>query len=319
MTLTAYKTPLDIANRALQHLGVPRIASFADGTQAANETAYAYDKVRQAELRRNLWRFATRRAVIRPIDATTMLVQPALWNMTISYTIGSIVAFPSGSNWVALSVNQGVEPSNTAVDVNGNLVWDSYYGPLTASRFDMTTFVDPSFAAAQGGGGNVGPPGPPGPPGPAGPAGPAGPTGPMGTPGIPGTPGSTGPAGATGPAGPTGPTGPTGPQGPPGTPPTVATGVAAAGIAQGTATSLTANENEVTSSTSGSAQGVKITLNTPGVRTVVHNYSGNQIDVYPPTGGQINRLGTNASFSVADGTSVEFDCMTATQWDTVSP
>jgi hypothetical protein len=136
MTLTAYKVPLDIANRGLQHLGVPRINTFADGSQAANEMAFAYDKVRQAELRRNLWRFATRRAVIRPIDLTTMLIQPSAWDPTVNYPIGSIVSFPTGANWMAISRNTNVQPSNTATDINGNLAWDSYYGPMTASQFN---------------------------------------------------------------------------------------------------------------------------------------------------------------------------------------
>jgi hypothetical protein len=138
MTSSSYKQPLDIINRSLQHLGVPRVASFSDGSQAANEMMFAYDKVRQAELRRNLWRHATRRAVIRPIDLTTMKIDPAPWDPSIVYTIGSIVAYPQGSLWVALVVNSGIPPGNTGVDANGALAWDSYYGPVTVPQFVPT-------------------------------------------------------------------------------------------------------------------------------------------------------------------------------------
>jgi hypothetical protein len=67
-----FTTPLDIVNRALQHCGRRRIFSFTDLTDNAQEMAFLYDKLRRAELRRNVWTFATRRTVLRPIDFTTM-------------------------------------------------------------------------------------------------------------------------------------------------------------------------------------------------------------------------------------------------------
>ena len=46
----AYLTPVDVANRALQHLGATRIDAalgFAESSLNASETAFAYDKLLQ--------------------------------------------------------------------------------------------------------------------------------------------------------------------------------------------------------------------------------------------------------------------------------
>jgi hypothetical protein len=95
----------------------------------------------------------------------------------------------------------------------------------------------------------------------------------------------------------------------------VATGVAAAGSSQSTATPLTKQDNQVTSGTGG----VMLTLNTPGVPTFVHAYAGATILVYPTVGGQINGIGVNAPYTVVDGSSMAFNCLTSTQWYSTSP
>ena len=131
-----YKTPFDIANRACQHLKVPRISTFSDMSPPSNELGFSYDKVRQYELRRNHWRFATRRAVLRAIDQTTMHLAPSLWSATVAYTAGSIVDYPIGTSWICNAPNTGEVPSVTTLTASGRLVWDSYFGPLTASMWN---------------------------------------------------------------------------------------------------------------------------------------------------------------------------------------
>ena len=66
--------PLDIMNRACQHLGVPRITSLnpIDDTKEAAELNFVYDKVRQAELESNLWRFATKRVIRAVLKAADL-------------------------------------------------------------------------------------------------------------------------------------------------------------------------------------------------------------------------------------------------------
>ena len=63
-----FTVDVDVANRALQHCGQPRIDStlgFSEGTQRAQEIQFAYGKIKRAELRDNPWRFATRRTALR--------------------------------------------------------------------------------------------------------------------------------------------------------------------------------------------------------------------------------------------------------------
>ena len=101
----------------------------------------------------------------------------------------------------------------------------------------------------------------------------------------------------------------------------VALGITAAGTTQGTATSLTAQDNQVTGSSASSVpyNGVIITITQQGVPTAVHNYSPNPINVYPPVGAQINNLGVNVSYLIYAGSSMDFRCLSATQYYSTSP
>ena len=56
----------DIANRALQLLGDKRITSLAENSVPAREMNAAFAIVRDAELRRHVWGFATTRATLAP-------------------------------------------------------------------------------------------------------------------------------------------------------------------------------------------------------------------------------------------------------------
>ncbi len=137
-----FKTPVDIANRALQHIGQPRIVAFTDDSKAASECGFAYDKVRKAELRRNVWRFATRRTVLRPITATTMLLVPPLWGAGSYYQPGQIVSNGTdatgadGTYWVNNTAFNAAEPGTDGT-------WDLYFGPMTVSLYDSTVSYFP--------------------------------------------------------------------------------------------------------------------------------------------------------------------------------
>lgn len=54
----------DVANRALQMLGEGRITSLTENSPAAREVDASYEIIRDAELRRNVWGFATSRATL---------------------------------------------------------------------------------------------------------------------------------------------------------------------------------------------------------------------------------------------------------------
>lgn len=80
---------------------------------------------------------------------------------------------------------------------------------------------------------------------------------------------------------------------------TPALGVSAAGTNQGTATALTANVNQVT--TVGAGQGVALPTPVPGAEPiVVSNQGAHTLSVYPPTGVEIDALGVNVAYSLAD-------------------
>src|ERR1700684_3119271 len=132
-----FQTSVDIANRACQHCGVPQLddtLGFSEQSTRSSALSFAYGKVKRAELRRNVWRFATRRTVIRPIDTNTMFLTPTLWQSGVTYFQGSIVADSSGFLWISkIQNNLGTQP-NTSTQT----VWDPYFGPLTVGVFDST-------------------------------------------------------------------------------------------------------------------------------------------------------------------------------------
>jgi len=115
------------------------------------------------------------------------------WVDSAAYSIGDAVA-ESGSSYVALLANTGVDPATDVAGSGGH--W--------------------AVLANQGVTGATGLTGAPGPQGPTGLTGATGPQGPTGLTGATGPQGPTGLTGATGPQGPTGLTGATGPQGPTG-------------------------------------------------------------------------------------------------------
>lgn len=128
----AFKSPVDIGNRALQHCGADRISSFTDDSKRAAEVSFVYDKVREAELKRNIWTFATKRATLRAIDTTTMLIDPALWSPSTTYYRNSIVSDEIGNLWISMI------PVNLNNDPLLSTFWEPYFGPMTVSLYDTT-------------------------------------------------------------------------------------------------------------------------------------------------------------------------------------
>jgi hypothetical protein len=137
-----YNTREDICNRALQHLGVnsvDRISSLTDGTKAARECALAYDKVREAELRRKAaWRFSIREAALRPVDTTTTkLYVPPVYASGTTYTVGDIVTYTDAADstsrwWLS------TKTSNTGNTPTSGDPWENYFGPDVATSYDST-------------------------------------------------------------------------------------------------------------------------------------------------------------------------------------
>lgn len=139
--MPAFTSPVDIGQRALQHCGAQRmdpILGFNDtSSRGASEVSSVYDKVREAELQRNIWTFATKRVVLRAITTgaasnNTMLMQPALWSPSNSYYRGSVVADQSNNLWISRVQN------NINNDPLLTTLWEPYFGPLAVAAWDTT-------------------------------------------------------------------------------------------------------------------------------------------------------------------------------------
>lgn len=124
---------LDIANRACDHLGQSPIESITEDSSKNEILARVYDKLRPAELRRNVWIFSKRKVILRPISPTTMLLDPREWASSLAYPVGAIVKDVNGYLWTSRdALNQGDEPGQSES-------WDQYFGTLTVELYDADT------------------------------------------------------------------------------------------------------------------------------------------------------------------------------------
>jgi hypothetical protein len=146
----SFQIPLDIVNRALGHCGRKRIYSFADPSAQAAELSFVYDKCRDAELSRNVWAFAIRRAVLRPIDTATVIWSPPTWVATTSYAAGAVISYtPVGLNASELGANPLSYLWYTDLAITGSVAnptpdvataWHRYFGPVTADPYVATSY-----------------------------------------------------------------------------------------------------------------------------------------------------------------------------------
>ena len=125
--MPGFQTPYDIGNRAAQHCRAERFSAFTDFSASAQEIGFVYDKLREAELRRRVWRFAVRRSVLRAIDSTTLLWTPPAYASATSYSFGQVVTY-NGEWWQAKTASTGQTPAAGAY-------WQHYFGPDTLELF----------------------------------------------------------------------------------------------------------------------------------------------------------------------------------------
>jgi hypothetical protein len=92
-----------------------------------------------------------------------------------------------------------------------------------------------------------------------------------------------------------------------------AAAVAAAGTTQGTATALTADQNNIATGTAN--QGVILPTGLPGMRNLVWNSTGATIKIYPPGTGQIDAAGASTAVTLTSAhRAAEFFCQSANTW-----
>lgn len=128
-------------NRACQILELPRIRGNGDASLQYFELSFLYDKIRRQLLQRYLWTFSTRRAALRPIASTTMILAPSPWVAGI-YQQGSIVSY-QGVIWVAIQ--------NTATGTPGTegSGWTQYFGPMTVTPWNVPLPSPPNNQASD--------------------------------------------------------------------------------------------------------------------------------------------------------------------------
>ena len=133
-----FLSPIDIGNRALQHVGAELIDAtlgFTENSKRAQHVSFNYGKLRRAELRRNGWRFAIRKAALRAVDSNTMLLAPALWSSTATYFANAIIMDQNNTFWRSLvNANTGTQPGQVGTD----FAWEPYFGPLSVSLYDSS-------------------------------------------------------------------------------------------------------------------------------------------------------------------------------------
>lgn len=147
--MTAFRTPLDIANRSLSICRADRITTFGDYSVGAVETGLHYEEARQEELRANRWRFSIKRTVIRAVDSTTLIWTPPTWAAPTTYRLGQVVVGSDGEWYQSrASGNTGNDPTVPTVTL-----WEQYSGPDSLELADTTgaTHYFPGELVSQGG------------------------------------------------------------------------------------------------------------------------------------------------------------------------
>lgn len=137
VSVLEYSQPVDICNRALQHIGATRITALDDDSKNANACAFVYDKVRAAELRRNIWQFSCRRSAMRAAGFNTQLFVPTAYAGATTYAAGALVA----SNNLYWQSQIAGNVGNTPGQSQGK--WEVFFGQLYANPWDSTTAYFP--------------------------------------------------------------------------------------------------------------------------------------------------------------------------------
>lgn len=151
----------------MQHLGRRRVYSLSDPTAQSAELGFVYDKVRDAELRRNVWRFAIRRAILRPIDTSTIIWSPPAWVAATTYPAGSVISYTplllneneQGANPISYLWYNDVAISGASSNPTPDVAtyWHRYFGPVSVEPFvsgpvNAAVPAAPTLGSTSGGG-----------------------------------------------------------------------------------------------------------------------------------------------------------------------
>jgi hypothetical protein len=139
--MSFFTSSVKIANRGLQKVGATRITSLdttVDTSKEADEVNACYDALREAELRRNVWRFSIRRVITRAVG--TALPD---WDSTVTYVVGSLVTY-SNVNYIAiLGTNLNQNP------VTATTYWSEFTGNTSQKVTFPAWAIGTTYAAAR--------------------------------------------------------------------------------------------------------------------------------------------------------------------------
>lgn len=140
VSVSPFLTNIDIGNRAMQRLGTKRFAA-GDTSKNLAEFSFCYDKLRVAELTRSTWRFATRRANLRIITATSYRFIPAVYNPATTYAVGNVVMDATGVYWISLAASNLANTPGAAPTAGYPAFWSQYFGPVYADLWASSSTV----------------------------------------------------------------------------------------------------------------------------------------------------------------------------------
>lgn len=137
-----FSYPIDVCNRALQHVGADRLVDrtlgFSEISKPARQVRQCYGGIRRAELRKKTWKFATRRATLYPVTTSTMLLAPTIWSSVATYTVGMIVDDGSGTLWQSrIPNNLNLQP--TSASGAPSSAWELYFGSMTVELYSTSS------------------------------------------------------------------------------------------------------------------------------------------------------------------------------------
>jgi hypothetical protein len=132
--MPATTTKVGIVNRALQKLGQPQIASLNENSIGAKAMLRAYDSLFLAELRKNVWKFAIKRA-----------------SLAASFTaplFGKAYQYPLPGDWVRMAPEETTynNPTRRDWEIEGlNIVSDD--GAPLPIRYVSSSITESNFDA----------------------------------------------------------------------------------------------------------------------------------------------------------------------------
>jgi hypothetical protein len=151
--MSAFTLPIDIINRGLQVARTPRINSLSEHSEGAVETVFLYDKLREAELQGNFWRFATKRVILRPIGIDSVIYTPPTW-VAGTFSPGAIVSYSPTTGlyagetfyWVTRAAKTASNTLSPELDPD----WSRYTGPLAVDLYDTGSTGDTTTSYQAG-------------------------------------------------------------------------------------------------------------------------------------------------------------------------